>query len=227
MKFKEEMDKFLRDSPVSTQVLFVDDGSEDASFEIIQDISLDPFYSFIQLDRNYGLSTALKAAFDHIDSRYMGYIDSDLQTSPMDFLKFIPYLDDYEMVNGIRAIRHDGLIKRWSSRVGNSIRRFIAKDNVVDTCCPLKMMKTESIKNIPFFKGMHRFIPALVLMQGGKLKQLPVRHFKRYAGKAKYNVWNRLTHPFLDTLAFYWIKKRKINYKVKVKSYSDNMKIHV
>ena len=87
-------------------------------------------------------------------------------------------------------------------------------DGIKDTCCPLKIMKTSFAKEMPFFTGMHRFIPALIQLQGGKVKQVPIAHYPRYAGTSKYHLWNRLIGPFFDTLAFRWIRSRYISYKV-------------
>mgnify|MGYP003398008441 FL=1 len=91
---------------------------------------------------------------------------------------------------------------------------MMTNDGVQDTGCPLKIMHTEYAKRIPFFTGMHRFLPALILLQNGKVKQVPVRHFPRTAGVSKYHLWNRLVSPFMDCFAYRWMKKRYINYKV-------------
>jgi len=215
VQFKTEMDKFLKKSPVNTSILFVDDGSSDKSYSIIHKIcSGNDQYEAISLDKNYGLSTALKAGFDNCTTTLTGYIDSDLQTSPMDFLKYFKYFPEYDMVNGIRHKRNDSIIKRFSSRFANSFRRMMINDNIQDTCCPLKIIKTKKIKSIPFFSGMHRFLPALIQLHGGVVKQVNVDHFERYAGTPKYHLFNRLTGPFLDTLAYRWMKKRYIKYKI-------------
>ena len=87
-------------------------------------------------------------------------------------------------------------------------------DGIQDTCCPLKIIKTEYAKKIPFFNGMHRFLPALIQYQGGKVMQIPVQHFPRYAGTAKYHLHNRLIGPLVDTLAVVWMKHRYIHYRV-------------
>jgi dolichol-phosphate mannosyltransferase len=87
-------------------------------------------------------------------------------------------------------------------------------DGVADTGCPLKIMRTSAVKSVPFFNGMHRFLPALIQLQGGKVKQIPVQHFPRFAGKSKYNLGNRLIKPFVDALAFRWMKNRYIRYKI-------------
>jgi hypothetical protein len=75
-------------------------------------------------------------------------------------------------------------------------------------------MQTDAARRIPFFNGMHRFLPALILLQNGKVKQTPVRHYPRLAGTSKYHLWNRLYGPFIDCFAYRWMKKRYINYHI-------------
>ena len=83
-----------------------------------------------------------------------------------------------------------------------------------DTGCPLKVIKTDFAKRIPMFKGLHRFLPAMILLQKGKIIQIPVRHFPRIAGQAKFGLWNRLLGPLSDCFAYLWMKRKYINYKV-------------
>lgn len=226
-RFCESMDAFLRQTPQPAQVLFVDDGSKDGSSEKIKEICLqNASYGFIALAKNYGLSTALKAGIDNANSTYIGYIDSDLQTSPLDFLLYFEYLPAYQMVNGIRVGRKDTLVKKVSSKIANSFRRLMINDGIQDTCCPLKIMDAEYAKRIPFFDGMHRFLPALIQLQGGRVKQLPVQHFERYAGTAKYHLLNRLWRPLNDTFAFRWMRSRYINYRLAEKHLAQTIVKH-
>ena len=200
---------------VKTCILYVDDGSTDQSRQKIKaacEKKPDAFY--IGFDKNDGLSTALKAGIDQVASPFTGYIDADLQTSPDDFEQLLPYREDYELVTGIRTGRKDSFVKRSSSRIANWIRRMLTHDGVEDTGCPLKVMQTATAKRIPFFKGMHRFLPALVQLQQGSVKQIPVRHFERIAGQSKYHVGNRLIGPLRDCFAYRWMKKRYINYSI-------------
>ncbi|WP_439880007.1 glycosyltransferase family 2 protein [Pontibacter sp. MBLB2868] len=214
-RLSEALDAFLGQSPVPTQVLFVNDGSTDASLSQIREICHSRIgYSFISLSRNRGLSTAIKAGIDHIQTTHIGYIDSDLQTSPMDFMLFFEHLPHYDMVIGIRAKRKDTFIKKISSKIANGFRRYMINDGIKDTGCPLKIMSTAYAKRVPFFDGMHRFLPALIQLQGGKVKQLPVQHFERFAGYSKYHLFNRLWGPLNDTFAFRWMRKRYINYEI-------------
>jgi glycosyltransferase involved in cell wall biosynthesis len=195
-RVERELSAFINVAPVKTKVLFINDGSSDQSASIIESLcASNPVFSFIHLQSNQGLSTALKAGFDAVDTRLTGYIDADLQTSPQDFLELLKYCNEYDLVNGIRINRKDNGIKKLSSKIANAIRRSVTHDGSSDTGCPLKIINTEVLKKIPFFKGMHRFLPALVLLTGGRVKEVPVNHYPRLAGKSKYHLWNRLTGP--------------------------------
>ncbi len=214
-QFTQAMDAFLAQTPVPTQILFVNDGSTDTSLEQIREICQSKTgYSYLSLNRNYGLSTAIKAGIDSIQTTHIGYIDSDLQTSPLDFMLFFKHLKEHAMVIGIRAKRKDTFVKKISSKIANGFRRYMINDGIIDTGCPLKIMDTTFAKRVPFFDGMHRFLPALIQLQGGKVKQLPVQHFERFAGYSKYHLFNRLWGPLNDTFAFRWMRKRYINYDI-------------
>ena len=214
-QFVVEMNKFLEKTPVATTVLFVNDGSTDKSLALLRDICRqDSRYEFISLAKNSGLSTAIKAGIDHCRSTLLGYIDSDIQTTPLDFLHFFQYFPQFDMVNGIRAKRQDTVVKKLSSKIANTVRRTLINDGIQDTGCPLKILKIEYARRIPLFHGMHRFLGALVQLQGGKVKQIPVQHFPRFAGTAKYNLWNRAWKPLVDTFGFRWIRSRWKNYEI-------------
>ena len=196
-------------------VLFVDDGSTDGGSPLLEEICArhDDFF-FIRFAHNCGLSAALKAGFDTCASPYVGYIDADLQTDPDDFDLLLPYAADFALVTGIRTERNDGFVKRISSKIANGWRRMMTHDGVADTGCPLKVLQTATARKLPMFTGMHRFLPALVQMAGGTVKQVPVRHYPRVAGKAKYHLFNRLWGPFNDCFAYRWMKKRFIDYTI-------------
>ena len=213
---EERLSAYLKKALTSTCVLFVNDGSKDSSFVKIKEIcqrQKDFFYC--SLERNGGLSAAMKAGIDATYSRFVGYIDADLQTDPEDFNLLLPYVREYPLVMGIRANRKDSFFKNLQSKVANGFRRMMTHDGATDTGCPLKIMHTDYAKRVPFFTGMHRFLPALIALQpGGRMKEIPVRHFPRVAGVSKYHLWNRLIAPFIDCFAYRWMKKRYINYQV-------------
>lgn len=196
-------------------VLLVDDGSSDRSLELIKkECAGREHFFYISLAKNSGLSAALKAGIDHAESEYVGYIDADLQTDPDDLNLLLEHIADHELVTGIRANRKDSGFKKLQSKIANSFRRMMTGDGVQDTGCPLKVMHTANAKKIPFFTGLHRFLPAMILMQGGRIEQVPVRHYPRMAGVSKYHLWNRLKGPFMDCFAYRWMKKRYIDYQV-------------
>ena len=115
---------------------------------------------------------------------------------------------------GRSATGKDTIFKKLQSKIANGFRRMMTHDGVQDTGCPLKVMHTDYARRVPFFTGMHRFLPALIQLQEGRVKQVPVRHFPRTAGVSKYHLWNRLVSPFMDCFAYRWMKKRYINYSV-------------
>ncbi len=217
-RVEKEMLDYIKTADKKTSVLFVNDGSKDNSEAIMKAICNrnDAFY-YISFKKNCGLSAAIKAGFDHSEAPLVGYIDADLQTTPQDFNKLLEYIGEYDLVTGVRADRKDSFVKNMSSKIANGIRRAFTHDGMDDTGCPLKIIKTEYAKKIPMFKGLHRFLPAMILLQNGKIKQVPVRHFPRVAGEAKFGLWNRLLGPLLDCFAYVWMKKKYINYEVKDK----------
>ena len=214
-RVEKELTNYIKIATKKTNVLFVNDGSSDESQQIIETICINnPNFSFIQFQKNCGLSAAITAGFKNVDTKLVGYIDSDLQTSPEDFNLLLEHIDNYDLVTGVRANRKDSFVKNMSSTIANGIRRSFTHDGMDDTGCPLKVIKTEFAKNIPMFKGLHRFLPAMILLQNGKVKQIPVQHFPRIAGEAKYGLFNRLLGPLIDCFAYLWMKKKYINYKI-------------
>jgi glycosyltransferase involved in cell wall biosynthesis len=208
------LEYFLK-SETRSQVLFIDDGSTDDSFIKILDIcAANSDFKYIKFRQNCGLSSAIKAGIDASTTELIGYIDADLQTSPFDFDLLLNDIDNYEAVIGYRGIRKDTISKKIQSLIANSIRRALINDGIIDTGCPLKVMKTEIAKKIPFFDGMHRFIPALIQLQGGNVKQIKVQHFERIAGKSNFNLFNRSLKPLQDAFAYRWMRSRYINYSV-------------
>lgn len=206
---------YLPQAAAKSCVLFIDDGSTDASPRLIADIcARHPDFFFITLKCNGGLSGALKAGIDHTWSPLLGYIDSDLQTNPEDFNLLLAQMEGNALATGIRANRKDTIFKKLQSKIANGFRRKMTGDGVRDTGCPLKVIRTEYARKFPMFTGMHRFLPALVMLQQGGVAQVPVRHYPRVAGVSKYHLWNRLKGPFVDCFAYRWMKKRYINYNI-------------
>lgn len=216
LRLESELSSFLKNAAMKSCVMFINDGSTDDSGNRLKEVCErhdNMFY--LSFEKNAGLSAALKAGIDYTFSEYVGYIDADLQTAPEDFNLLLADAPDYAMVMGICTGRKDGFVKRTSSKFANRFRRMMTHDDAIDTGCPLKVIKTEYAKRIALFTGMHRFLPALIMLQdGGTYKQIPVRHFPRIAGESKFHLWNRLIGPLKDCFAYRWMKKRYINYSV-------------
>ena len=212
-RVEKELLSFIKISKKETTILFINDGSTDNSQQIIEDICQKNIeFRFIHFKKNKGLSAALKAGFDDVDTPLLGYIDADLQTSPKDFNILLNHTEHYDLVTGMRTQRKDSLIKKISSKISNKIRIIFTKDGIKDSCCPLKIIKTDCAKKIPMFKGLHRFLPAMVLLQKGTVLEIPIQHFPRIAGKTKFGIRNRLLGPITDCFAFLWMKKKYIHY---------------
>jgi glycosyltransferase involved in cell wall biosynthesis len=208
--------QYLKEAAVPSLVLFIDDGSTDDSLNLLKEAcEKHPQFRVIALDNNYGLSTALKAGFDYTETEWIAYLDADLQTHPKDLNQLLPYRFKYDLVNGLRINRKDGFLKKLSSKIANRIRKVFTKDGMQDTGCPLKVIRTSYAKQIPMFRGLHRFLPAMILLQNGRIIEVPVRHFPRKAGKTKFGFWNRSLGPLSDCFAFLWMKQKYIRYEVR------------
>ena len=218
-RVEKELLAYTTIAKVKTKILFVNDGSIDKSQELIEIICQRNIgFQYLSFEKNRGLSAAIKAGFDHVDTELLGYIDSDLQTTPNDFNVLLDYIDRYDLVTGVRSYRKDSFVKKMSSTIANGIRRMFTHDGMDDTGCPLKVIKTDFAKRIPMFSGLHRFLPAMILLQEGKIIQVPIQHFPRIAGTANFGLWNRLLGPLIDCFAYLWMKRKYINYSVSKKS---------
>ncbi len=215
-RLEKELLKYLEIASKSACVLLVNDGSSDNSLAMIQDIcKRNTAFGYLSFVKNCGLSAAIKAGFDAASTPWVGYIDSDLQTDPEDFNALLAHAETYALVTGVRANRKDKFVKNMSSKIANGIRRAFTHDGMDDTGCPLKIIRTDCAKKIPMFRGLHRFLPAMILLQNENIIQIPVRHYPRIAGQAKFGVWNRLLGPLMDCFAYLWMKKKYINYQIK------------
>jgi len=139
-------------------------------------------------------------------------IDGDLQPDSEDILKLLPYTATYDLVCGWRQQRQDGLVKRTSSRIANLVRDFFTHDGVHGTGCPLKIFRRPMLERLHLFEGMHRFFPALALIYGFTITEVPVRHYPRIHGVSKYGMGNRLFKSLYDLIAVRWMQTRVLRY---------------
>lgn len=197
----------------SFEIIFVDDGSSDGSSEALDLLAAQHSQVRVfHLDRNYGKTCALDAGFHQSSGELIIHTDGDLQQDSQDILNLLPYTDTHDLVCGWRQERQDGLVKQLSSRIANGVRIFFTHDGIHDTGCPLKIFRRSVLERICLFEGMHRFFPALALMHGFTVTEVPVRHYARIHGVSKYGMGNRVFTAFYDLIAVRWMQARVLRY---------------
>jgi glycosyltransferase involved in cell wall biosynthesis len=195
------------------EIIFVDDGSQD---ETVARIAANPRTRILRFEKNAGQSAAIFAGLQAVRSEVAVLIDGDLQNDPADIPRLLAEISrGADLVCGYRARRKDTLLKRITSRVANFVRSRFTRDGVRDTGCTLKAMRRDCIGALVPFKGMHRFIPALVKGAGYQLVEIPVNHRPRRFGQSKYGLGNRALRATIDMFGVRWLLSRRLNYQVR------------
>ncbi|HEX8280137.1 MAG TPA: glycosyltransferase family 2 protein [Chthoniobacterales bacterium] len=195
------------------EIIFVDDGSRDAT---IARITPDPRVRVLPFQNNAGQSAAMYAGLHAARGAVAVLIDGDLQNDPADIPKLLREIErGADLAVGYRANRKDTLVKRLTSRIANAVRSRFTKDGVRDTGCSLKAMRHECIRTLVPFKGMHRFIPALVKGAGYKLVEIPVNHRPRKFGVSKYGLGNRAVRATVDMFGVRWLLSRQFKHELR------------
>ena len=198
---------------VDYEIIFVDDGSQD---ETVARIAADPRTRVLRFKKNAGQSAAIFAGLQAVRSEVAVLIDGDLQNDPADIPRLLAEISrGADLVCGYRVQRKDSLLKRITSRVANFVRSRFTRDGVRDTGCTLKAMRRDCIAALFPFKGMHRFIPALVKGAGYRLVEIPVNHRPRRFGQSKYGLGNRALRATIDMFGVRWLLSRRLNYKLR------------
>ncbi|PYI56853.1 MAG: glycosyltransferase [Verrucomicrobia bacterium] len=218
--FNEEENVSILQSELNTalgeidhEIIFVDDGSLDRTVERIVTA---PNVRVIRFEKNTGQSAAIYAGLEAARGATAVLIDGDLQNDSADIPRLLAEIDrGADLVCGYRAQRKDALVKRLTSRIANFVRSRFTKDGVRDTGCTLKAMRCECANELVPFKGMHRFIPALVKAAGYRLVEIPVNHRPRRFGQSKYNLGNRALRATIDMFGVRWLLSRRLNYKIR------------
>ncbi len=222
---EENIDELIAElEPVMTslkeewELICIDDVSTDKTLEKLRQLrKVKSFLNVISFEHNYGQSSAFDAGFKAAQGEYIITLDGDRQNDPGDIPKLISYCQNYDLVCGQRIKRQDSPIKKITSYFANQVRSRLCKDGVQDTGCSLKLYRSHCLRQIKMFHGMHRFLPALFLIEGFRIKEVPVRHRQRIKGTTKYNFLNRSFNTVADMFAVRWMRKRRLHYKVKEK----------
>jgi dolichol-phosphate mannosyltransferase len=207
------------------EVLLVDDGSTDGSLAaMIRLASQDPAVRVIRQSRNAGQSAALEAGFRHARGAIVVTLDADLQNDPADIPLLLARLEGSagsagnrvsagpcDVVCGVRVGRQDSWVRRLSSGIANAVRNRLTHESVADVGCTLRACRAEYLRRIPVWKGMHRFLPTLLRMEGARIAEVDVRHRPRRFGKPKYNIRNRIWRASTDLFGVRWLQARWID----------------
>ncbi len=200
---------------VSFEVIFIDDGSSDATpAELKQAQARGPHVRLLKHRKRSGKSAGLVTGFWAARAPWIQTLDGDRQNDPADVARIWKQIHNPEpspslgLVSGRRKRRNDGIIKWMSSRTANFVRRTLLRDNTSDTGCGFKLLRREIAVKLPFFDGMHRFIPALVRRQGYDITQILIEDRPRAAGVSKYGFFGRLGVGIFDLFGVFWLMQR-------------------
>ena len=196
-------------------IIVVDDGSNDDTAAVLE--ACRERYPRLQVLRHAacrGQSAAIVSGVRAAQRAWIATLDGDGQNDPADIPRLCDVIrespEGLALASGYRRHRHDSWLKRLSSRIANSVRAFVLRDGTPDTGCGLKVFRRSVFMNLPCFDHMHRFLPALVQMHGGRVVSVEVRHRERRRGRSKYGVHNRLWAGIVDLFGLLWLQRRAL-----------------
>lgn len=197
------------------EILFVDDGSTDATATAVLDvrIRLGASIRLIRHARRSGQSAAVCSGVRVARARWIATLDGDGQNDPADIPALLTAIESsgderLKLVMGNRTTRRDTWIRRLSSRVANGVRGRMLRDGTPDTGCGIKVFERAAFLELPRFDHMHRFMPALFQRSGARVVSVPVGHRPRTAGRSKYGLHNRLWVGIVDLFGVMWLIRR-------------------
>lgn len=204
----EEIKTIVLDAFNQYEIIFIDDGSNDTSYEIINQLaSNDSNIIAIKLNRNYGKSDALSEGFKLAQYEYVATLDGDLQDDPNELVKLIDTLDDgWDCVSGWKKNRKDPYSKTIPSFFFNKFINFFSGLKLHDLNCGIKVYRKDAIQSLNIYGGLHRYIPLLLFNNGYRVTESIVNHRARKHGQTKYGK-SRFFHGIFDFLTIYFLKK--------------------
>jgi dolichol-phosphate mannosyltransferase len=212
----EELEPIMNSFEKSWEAICIDDGSTDRTLDILCQLARNKNYlRILVFTKNFGQSSAFDAGFRSAKGEFVITLDGDRQNDPNDIPKLLELAKTHDLVCGYRQRRKDTLTKKMISFFANRIRSWACQDGMKDTGCSLKVYRTASLAKIKMYHGMHRFLPALFMIEGFQVAQIPVNHRERKVGKTKYNLFNRSFNTISDMLAVRWMRKRQLKYQIK------------
>jgi dolichol-phosphate mannosyltransferase len=202
------------DGLLDYEIVYVDDGSEDGTPSEVARLQAEtPRLRLLRHMRSYGQSAAIRTGVRAARAAWIATLDGDGQNDPADLPKLwsigrsAPPVPP-PLLTGYREVRRDRWTKRLASRFANRVRRRLLGDDTLDTGCGLKLFPRSLFLDLPYFDHMHRFLPALVLREGGIVRSVRVNHRPRHRGVSKYGVFDRLGVGVVDLFGVIWLKRR-------------------
>ena len=208
-RLKEVMEQVLAESRDTFELVFVDDGSLDRTYRLLEEIAaVDSRVLVVKLRRNFGQTSALAAGFDHSQGEYILAMDGDLQHDPQEVPQFLAKLEEgYDVVSGWRARRGDNmLLRRLPSKAANWLMAVLSGVEIHDFGTTFKAYRRDVIQSIPLYGEMHRFIPALASWYGASICEIPISNPARTAGKSHYGI-SRTFRVFFDLMTIRFLLK--------------------
>ena len=205
----ERVVKVLTDAGYSFEVIFVDDGSKDNSFEVLKSLrNRDKRVKIISFMRNYGKSAALAEGFRVARGDYVITMDADLQDNPEEIPSLISKLNEgFDLVSGWKKNRKDPISKTLPSKIFNLVTSLVTGIKLHDFNCGLKAYRKEVVKRLSIYGELHRFIPVLAEWEGFRVTEKEVTHSERKFGKSKFGA-SRFLNGFFDLITVMFITRR-------------------
>ncbi len=206
------------------EIVYVDDGSSDGTVRLIDTLARrHPVLRCLCHNGNFGQSSAIATGVAHARGSLIVTLDGDGQNDPADIPRLVAVVYeqpgakplDNVLVVGRRRKRRDTWVRRISSRLANGVRSRMLKDDTPDTGSGLKVFSRKTFMDLPRFDHMHRFLPALVIRNQGRVVSIEVNHRERRRGKSKYGIHNRLWVGIVDLIGVMWLQRRRIHSQLK------------
>lgn len=214
----EAIHSALKNQGHTYEIIITDDCSTDNSWQVLKSLAQhDPLLRIQRFVENRGESAASWAGIQAARGEWIATLDADLQNDPKELPKFIAATTRADCICGSRVKnRKDGdhIIRIISSRIANAVRNKLSGEQISDAGCTYRMFRKEAVNNLKFFKGMHRFLPTLIKIEGYTVAEIDISNNPRFSGSAHYGVWNRLFASFYDLLAVRWMKKRMFKHSI-------------
>lgn len=217
----EAICKVIDPHGIDAELILVDDGSKDNSWNVIQSlVEKDPRVRGLKFLLNCGETAASDAGLRAARGKYVMTMDADLQNDPKDIPAFLEALaTGVDCVCGTRVATRsqgDDVIRVISSRIANWVRNKLSNETISDAGCTYRAFKRDCVDKLKLYRGLHRFIPTLLKMEGFSVTEIAVTNNPRLHGESKYGVWNRLFKSFHDLLAIRWMKSRILGYQIQI-----------